>query len=298
MGRVAIAGTSGLIGAAVARKLAGAGDILTIGRHTHCDFAADFGEPETVSKLDFAGVDTVVHCAGIVDEDFSDPGRAFRQATLGMSALVGRAKAAGVKRFVYISSAHVYGPFTGTISETSPLNPLHDYAIAHFASEQTLRRAVSDSFRGAVIRPNAVFGIPPDLARFRRWGLIPFSFPRSGVRDGLIKLASRGHNQRNFVGTDDIADVVALWLSDEAAPPFVAINPVGKANMTVFDFAERCAVIAEKVSGKRCRVERPEGAEPPPDTFRYTTSDPRYVGRTDLDATVERLMRLLTETRT
>jgi len=253
----------------------------------------DLSEPDSIAALDLNGCEVLVHCAGIVDEDFSNTGRAFRQATQGMAALVARAKACGVKRFVYISSAHVYGPFQGRKTEASPPNPLSDYAIAHFASEQILRRATGPKFRAQVLRPCAVFGIPPDVTRFRRWALIPFGFPKSLVDDGVVKLKSSGLQHRNFVATDDIARAIGLWLDNANVAAFTLTNPVGKTSMTVYDFGLMCAEIAGRVTGRPCRVVRPDGAPGAPDDFDYATGDTRNTGDTDLAATIERLTELL-----
>ncbi len=292
---LAISGATGLIGSAVARRLSASGEIVTIGRRDSDHLRADFSDPASVEQLNLQGIDTLIHCAGIVDEDFTNAARAFRQATEGMAALVARAKAARIRQFVYISTGHIYGPYVGRISEASPPNPLHNYAISHFASEQILRRAAGTEFRAAVLRPCAVFGIPPDVARFRRWALIPFGFPRSAVHEGVIALASRGIQRRNFVGTDDIADAISLWMGNEEKTPFTAINLVGKDSMTVFAFAELCGRIAEKVTGRACRITRPDGIDPPPDSFDYTTLDSRYAGEANLAATIERLMQLLND---
>jgi UDP-glucose 4-epimerase len=210
-----------------------------------------------------------------------------------MATLVRKAKLAGVRRFVYISSAHVYGPFTGIIDENARPNPLHDYAIAHFASEQILRRATTADFAGAAIRPCAVFGVPADIARFRRWALIPFGFPRAAVREGVIALASRGLQRRNFVGTDDIAQAISIWLAQEQVNSFTGMNAVGQTSMTVLDFAEMCATSAERVTGRPCRVTRPEGVDPARDNFEYNTIDPRFVGKASLTEFIDRMCGLL-----
>jgi UDP-glucose 4-epimerase len=291
---VALTGSSGLIGSAIHARLAAAGEVRTIARREGGHYKADLSDPESVAKLDLKGCDALVHSAGVVDEDFvDDPQRAFRQAIQGMAALVKVARDSGVKRALYISSAHIYGPFAGHIDETSPPNPLHDYAIAHFASEQILRRSASEDFRTAVVRPNAVFGVPPDIARFRRWRLIPFSFPKTAVEERLITLGSHGEQRRNFVGTEDIAAAVATWLADSSAGRFQGINSVGKDSMTVYDFARLCASLSEKVTGKPCRVVRPAVDSPPKDDYDFTTRDPRFIGATDIAQTVERFMRLL-----
>jgi UDP-glucose 4-epimerase len=256
---------------------------------------ADIAAPATIEQLDLTGAKCLIHCAGIVDEDFSNPARAFRQAIEGMAALVCRAKQAGVRRFAYISSAHVYGPFAGEIDENSPPNPLHDYAIAHFASEQILRRATTDEFTACAIRPCAVFGIPADLDRFRRWALIPFGFPRAAVREGLIALASRGLQRRNFVGSEDIAKAISRWLEQEQEQVgrFAGINAVGQTSMTVLEFANLCAASAERLTGRPCHVTRPDGVDPALDNFEYKTIDPRYVGNTSLPDFIDRMCALL-----
>src|ERR1700733_14277191 len=93
--RLAISGARGLIGSAVARKLSASYEVVTIGRHDNCDFRADLSDPASVSQLNLQGCGGVIHCAGVVDEDFANAERAFRQATQGMAALVERAKSAG-----------------------------------------------------------------------------------------------------------------------------------------------------------------------------------------------------------
>ena len=288
---VAQTGSFGLIGSAVRRKLAETYEMRTIDIHPSADMVVDLSEPDSIAALDLTGCSALVHCAGIVDEDFANTGRAFRQATQGMAELVARAKVCGVSRFAYISSAHVYGPMVGAINEASPPNPLSDYAIAHFASEQILRRASGPEFRAAVFRPCAVFGIPPDLARFRRWGFIPFGFPKSLVEQGRIELKSSGLQRRNFVGTDDIAASIALWLG-AAAEAFTLINPVGNETMTVWDFARLCAKRYEAMSAKEVMLVRPGGLLVA-DTYEYTTRDPRYIGSSDLGETASKLMAML-----
>lgn len=294
--KVAITGSTGLIGSAVYDRVSRVSDAVTLGRSAGSGQKVDLSDPASIRRLDLGGCEALIHCAGIVDEDFADPGRAFRQATEGMAALVAHAKAAKVSQFVYISSAHVYGALAGVIDENSPPNPLHDYAIAHFASEQVLRRATSSGLRGLVLRPCAVFGIPPDLARFRRWSLIPFDFPRSAIQKGKIALATHGRQSRNFVGTEDIADVIMKWLQcKDAAPAFLALNPIGKSTMSILAFAEMCAEIATRITGRPCVVTRPDVQVGQVDGFAYQSIHAWSGGHTELADSLEKLMRVLAE---
>jgi nucleoside-diphosphate-sugar epimerase len=138
-----------------------------------------------------------------------------------------------------------------------------------------------------------VFGTPPDIKEFRRWALIPFAFPRVAVETGVIELHSPGLQQRNFVGTEDIADAIDIWMRDEAAPTFSVINPVGKESMTVFGFAQMCAEIAREQTGRDCRVVWQPATTSEPNIFEYTTQDNRFVGRSDIRQVIARLSLLL-----
>lgn len=293
--RILISGSSGLIGAAVAARLAAMGEIATLGRRATCSLVADLADPATVSGLDLSGFDALIHCAGIVDEDFAaNPERAFRQATLGAARLVDRAVAGGVSRLAYISSAHVYGPLVGAIDEATPPNPISDYAIAHYATEQIFRRAADRTAAVALVRPCAVFGVPPDMRGFRRWGLVPFALPRRAVLEHRIALTGTGDQRRNFVGASDVADVIAAWM--EAGDGLTVVNPLGASSMSIWDFARLCGREAEQVAGVACTVTREEGAaRPAGDDFDYRSRSPFPPGGADLAAHVRRFMAMILE---
>jgi len=139
----------------------------------------------------------------------------------------------------------------GVISEDSHVNPLSDYAIAHYAAEQIIRRyAASTDLTAMVVRPNAVFGIPtyPDL--FSRWHLIPFSFPLNAVRLERIELRSPGEQVRNFISTEDLAGYVGRFLEiDEHCDKYTVVNPVGPSSFSVYEFAKKCLSVCREITG-------------------------------------------------
>jgi UDP-glucose 4-epimerase len=294
--RIAVSGTTGLIGAAVARRLAKKHKVVSIGRRENAALFADFSDPKTLHNLDLAGFNAVVHCAGVVDEDFrNDPARAFRQATEGMDAFVTRARNCGVERFAYVSSAHVYGPLVGIIDERTCANPVSDYALAHFMSEQILRRATGSSFHGSAFRPCAVFGLPPVLSDFRRWTLAPFEFPKAIATSGQITLKSSGEQHRNFVGVDDIAGSVARWLHLAGTSHAMSvINPVGKESMSIWAFALLCKDAAEGLIAGKVSAVRLEPVGPCPlAPLDYGTIYPEYRGEQDLRQSIRALIEIL-----
>jgi UDP-glucose 4-epimerase len=236
-------------------------------------------------------VDALVHCAGVVDEDFSsDPERALRAATLGAEALVQSAVAHGARHLVYVSSAHVYGPLVGHVDENTQLDPRSDYAIAHFATEQVFRRHTSAEVSGLALRPCAVFGDLPDLGTFRRWALIPFAFPREIAKSGTIVINSTGHQRRNFVGTEDIAHTLDYWLTTPHLG-WSVINPVGRSTMSVLDFALMCAELRSEISGTPGEVRRQEPQGPTPgEDFEYSSRYAVAQGEQDLRLASARLI--------
>lgn len=289
--RILVTGATGLIGSAVHRHLALHHEVVTLGRRKGADFRADLTAPESIGRVKFGELDTLVHCAGVVDEDFvADPERAFRSALLGADALVGAALAAGARQLVYVSSAHVYGPMTGHKDETYSPDPRSNYAIAHYATEQVFKRRTSPGVAGLALRPCAVFGDLPDPSAFRRWSLIPFSFPRDAAQSGHIVLRSTGEQRRNFVGTDDIAGTIAQWL-DSGPMGWSVINPLGVHAMSVFEFAQTCATIAAEMTGRAVEVTRqPPNGPTPGDDFDYASTSSMASGSQDLRFTLSRLI--------
>ncbi len=294
--RVLLSGATGLIGQAVQARLSADHEVVTLGRGEGAGVRADLSDPAAVAALALPPVDAFVHCAGIVDEDFRDsPERALRMAVFGAGAAVERAIAAGATRLVYISSAHAYGPMVGKVDEASPINPMSDYAISHFATEQVFARRASDSLSVLILRPCAVFGDLADAGRFRRWSLIPFSFPRDAILQSKIVIKSTGEQRRNFVGTQDIAHQIAHWLA-ALGPGRTVRNAIGETSATVHEFAQMCAAVSERLTGQPCAIERvtPTGPTVGQD-YDYRTLTPPAWPLQSLEAFAERLMSKLKE---
>ncbi len=281
MSPIHLLGARGLIGGAIVEKL----PVRALGRAD-----LDLSDTAKLKPEAFPGGGALVHAAGITDEEFAaDPAAAWTRATRLTQILLDAALGAGIKRLIYISTAHVYGPLEGDMTEARPVNPIGDYALAHFTTEQLFRRAALQ--RGMdvlILRPCAVYGLPPELARFKRWSLIPFSFPRELLRDGKIVLKSDGEQRRNFVSAQAIAAEVAAFLASPAEPGRCRVqNAVGPDDMTVYAFAQHCIALLAPEAG---RVERPEpgqGPKPAPLAYRsrYTSAAPRST----LDSTIRAL---------
>jgi len=180
------------------------------------DLAGEVNWPEAL-----AGVDRVVHLAArvhIMNDDAADPLAAFRQVnTEGTRRLAEAAAAAGVKRFVFVSTVKVLGEATAEhpFSPGDPFAPEDPYGISKMEAEQLLGRIAGETgMEVTIVRPPLVYG-PGVRANFLKLFLavkkgIPLPF-------GLIR------NRRSLVGVDNLVDFLAHCLthSKAANEPFL-----------------------------------------------------------------------------
>lgn len=147
------------------------------------------------------GVDCVVHLAArvhMLKETSREPYTAFRHVNVtGTERLARACVDAGVRRFIYLSSAGVHGARSlgQPLSEGSPLVPHDDYSASKLAAEEVLAEIGRDtSLEVVVLRPPLVYGrgAPGNFARLawlvrRGW---PLPFASIDNRRSLIYLGN------------------------------------------------------------------------------------------------------------
>jgi UDP-glucose 4-epimerase len=212
---VFVTGANGYIGAAVARVLAEAGMAVRAGVRRPVALPS-WVEPVVTGDLteaapDFRGMQVVVHAAGLghrrgVPEDV------WRRANVEAPVNVARAaRAAGVARFVLVSTAHVHGRVhAGVVRDGSALAPMDEYAASKVEAEREVAAEFGDGL--TVVRPVAVVGpgCPGNLqllmAVLQARRLMPF---------GSIA------NRRSFIDVSDLARLVLAVICAEAAPDVI-----------------------------------------------------------------------------
>lgn len=193
---VLVTGGAGYIGSHVVLKLGEAGervvvyDNLSTGRRDavlHGDFVqGDVGDRETLlATLREREVDTVMHFAAhiVVPESVSDPLKYYRNNTVATRNLLECCRDAGVRHFVFSSTAAVYGePAAGWADEDTPLAPASPYGRSKLMSEWMLEDlGATGALRYVVLRYFNVAGADPG-------GRIGQSFPAA---THLIKVAAQ-----------------------------------------------------------------------------------------------------------
>ncbi len=152
------------------------------------------------------GATCIVHCAAMnAQECETEPARAVLVNTVGTLRLLEAARRQKVKKFIYFSTAHVYGsPLAGRITEGSPARPVHPYAITHRAAEDfVLSGYARNDLAGAVIRLSNAVGAPVD-ARVNCWALLANDLCRQAVTTNKLILKTAGLQGRDFIMIENI----------------------------------------------------------------------------------------------
>ena len=105
---------------------------------------ANVGDQETMEQvMRDHNVDVIVHFAGsvVVPESLEDPLKYYQNNTNNSRNLLAAAVNVGVKKFIFSSTAAVYGePLTeGPISENAILNPMSPYGTSKLMTELMIR---------------------------------------------------------------------------------------------------------------------------------------------------------------
>src|SRR5262249_50786714 len=118
-----------------------------------------------ITVNDLCGFDAIVHMAELSNDPIGDliGEVTFEVNHRGSVHLAQCAKAAGVSRFIYMSSCSVYGIADGTVDETSAINPLTAYAKCKALVERDVTALADDGFSPTFLRNATAFGASPRM---------------------------------------------------------------------------------------------------------------------------------------
>jgi nucleoside-diphosphate-sugar epimerase len=209
--KYAVLGAGGFVGAALVERLYRSGAQVTpllrrMG--TGGALLARFGLPQRLAnvldqeslKSAFTGTDIVFHCvtgdrAAIVQ---------------GLENSLAAAQAAGVRRFIYLSSAVVYGfrP-KNTVDETTPFDPP---SWSEYAKNKASAEKIIGNWRGGpetvVLRPSIIYG-----PRSKDWS----EAPARQIAHGTAYLVDQGRGPMNEIHIAHLLDAMLLAAHHPAA---------------------------------------------------------------------------------
>lgn len=222
--RVLLTGATGFVGRAVQQRIVADGQYdltIAVRRAVPAANAVRVVQvPELTAQTDWStalqGVDVVVHSAArvhVMNETSADPLAEFRKVNVdGTLALARQAVAAGVQRFVFVSSIKVNGEGTELgrpYTADALANPSDPYGVSKYEAEQALLALAHETgLEVTIIRPVLVYG-PGVKANFRsmmKWLQRGVPLPLGAI-----------HNKRSLVALDNLADLILTCAEHPAA---------------------------------------------------------------------------------
>jgi UDP-glucose 4-epimerase len=273
--RILVTGATGYVGSRLVRELGGSpgSEVRALARRPAPFVDAEFvcadlaDENEDVVRQACTGVDTIVHLAGPNEvAAAAEPDRTLAVTVAGTRRLAEAAADAGVARFVYLSTVHVYGASLvegATITEATLPEPRHPYALARLASEHTARAVAG--LEVVVLRLTNSIGAPVD-PRVDRWSLVGNDLCRQAVLHGRVELKTPGLQWRDFVPLGDVCRIIAGVATSGGLGPGTYNLGLG-ASCTVRGLADLVAAVFEDETGRTLPVEAPPSEHRGPDPY-------------------------------
>jgi len=208
-------------------------------------------------KIATEGVSTIIHLAAMNAQSCSKaPEEALIVNSLGTLKLLKAAVENKVSKFIYFSTAHIYGsPLRGNISESSLPKPVHPYSITHRTAEDYVFEYSKDGpLSGVIFRLSNAVGYP--LSKDSDcWMLVVNDLVKNVITDNKIQLRSSGDTKRDFLPISDVCTAVSFILENSLDTSCEVYNIGSGCSMTLNDLIELIAERAEKTLGKRPDIE-------------------------------------------
>ncbi|MBA3921587.1 MAG: SDR family oxidoreductase [Nostocaceae cyanobacterium] len=195
-----------------------------------------------ITTEDLQGIDAIVHMAELSNDPTGQlsPTITYDINHHGSVRLAKMAKAAGVRRFVYMSSCSVYGVATAEdITEESPVNPQTAYAECKTLVERDVQPLADDDFSPTFMRNATAFGASPRM----RFDIVLNNLSGLAWTTKEIKMTSDGTPWRPLVHALDICKAIVCALE---APRDIIHNQIFNVGDTANNY--RVKEIAEIIA--------------------------------------------------
>ena len=148
----------------------------------------------------------IMHLAAIpgVKTCREQPREAINTNLYGTHLLLEEAVNVNVERFIFASSAAVYGtPQQQPITEEHPLNPINLYGVTKVGAEKLVDAChMNSGLATTILRMSNVYG----LGAYTPWNIVVPKFVWQATKDQPLTIRADGKQQRNFVHVQDILD--------------------------------------------------------------------------------------------
>ena len=173
-------------------------------------------------EKDFSGYDVVYHVAGIAHSDngkiSEEKEKLYYHVNTDLTIETAKkAKAEGVKQFIFMSSAIVYGNSgkigkSKVITKDTPLTPANCYGDSKKRAEEGILPLSSDDFKVVILRPPMIYGKDSkgNFPQLKKFAKLPF-FP-------YVK------NQRSMLYVENLCEFLKLMIDNGESGIFFPQN--------------------------------------------------------------------------
>lgn len=275
--RVLVTGHNGYIGTILTPLLQAAGHEV-VGLDSDLFEQSTFSEVPVVPSIhkdvrdvqieDLAGIDAVMHLAGLSNDPLGDlnPALTYDINHAASVRLAKLAKDAGISRFIFSSSCSTYGASgDDMLDENADFNPVTPYGKSKVMVEQDVAPLADDTFSPTYLRNATAYGVSPRL----RFDLVLNNLVAWALTTGQIYMKSDGTPWRPIVHIEDIS---RAFLAVLEAPRELVHNQAFNVGRTTENY--RISELAEIVHDvvPNCRIEYADGAGPDKRCYRVDCS--------------------------
>lgn len=157
-------------------------------------------------NMDFQAYDAILHAAAIVHtKETPDMQALYHEVnTVFPVRLAKRAKAEGVKTFLFLSTMSVYGKQPSPIGLDTPEDPITLYGKSKLEAEKKLLALADEDFQVGILRPPMVYG-----------PACPGNYPRLAKLARKLFIFPRVKNQRSMIYIENLCECIRGMLADD-----------------------------------------------------------------------------------
>jgi nucleoside-diphosphate-sugar epimerase len=224
--KILITGANGYVGARLAAYFAKQGhQVIPLVRkldkkqgdwasHMFNVIEGDIKEEEIIQRIASIKADVIIHLVSLDHrQSEADPSVVNEVNVLPTWRLLHACIPHGLKKFIYFSTAQVYGgKMTGEVNETCPINTGNIYGLTHFLGENICHHFNTNSNCNVIsVRLSNSYGSPV-FEENNCWWLAINDLCRSAYFQKEIRLLSDGSPQRDFIHGNDVCQALDLLI--------------------------------------------------------------------------------------
>lgn len=261
-GKILITGGLGNLGSWLTRHFVEQGfDVYVLTRKAKIELQgisyrvieADITDIKTLKHKVTTPFDVCIHAASF--NEFFLEGYAEKALLInawGTRNLLEALQVHGVKKFIYLSTFHVYGASSGHITEETPVFPKNDYATTHLCAEHYVKQfAFTCKLDYTIFRLTNSYGCPSSI-QSDKWYLVLNDLVKSAYEQSKIVLKSNGRALRDFIWMGDVCKIISQTID---APMEETYNLSAEKSYKIIEIANMVKNVYEKRYARAIKIE-------------------------------------------